>query len=142
MSEKVEALIQANGHAPIIYVAHAISGPINEGYEIYRQHKDKVNATAVKCARLGYAPIVPILLGDEIGHIGWEEAMAIDYSFVKIADVLFIHKSEWESTGAQLEENWALELGKKVVYSIEELEGLGLVGSEYISEDQPGVSTT
>lgn len=121
MSAEVEELIRTNGHAPIVYVAHAISGPIDEGYRVYREHKDRVNAIAVECARMGYAPIVPILLTNEFGSVGWEHAMAVDYSFVKVADVLYVHQSNWESKGATLEAEWARSLGKPVYTELEQL---------------------
>lgn len=107
---------------PSVYLAHAISGPINQGVHDWIKHRAEVELLGIEIARLGYIPIVPILLGD----IGWEDALRMDYTLVSLVDAVFIHESDWESKGAELEAKWAVELGKPVCLSLESLkEALG-----------------
>lgn len=100
-----------------LYLAHAISGPIDQGVHDWIKHRAEVEMLGIEIARLGFIPIVPILLGD----IGWEDALRMDYTLVSLVDGIFLHISEWESKGAELECKWASELGKPVFYNLDDL---------------------
>lgn len=104
--------------APIVYLAHAISAPLKIGGTVWEHHKDSVHEVAMELARQGMVPIVP---QDLDPTMDWHEALRLDRSLIEASDGLFVHTSEWPSTGVALEITWANELGLVVSDDIEEL---------------------
>lgn len=104
--------------APIVYLCHAISGPLAAGFEAWLQHEEDVRNTAIELANAGFVPIVPQDLGP---NMTWEEALRLDKSLVYVADALFVHTSDYPSRGVELEISWGKERGIPVCETIEEL---------------------
>lgn len=109
------------GHPKIVYLAHAISGPRRAGWDVWENHIRSVAKLCQDAADLGFAMIVPQALNPDIAH---HEAMRLDYSLVKAADILLVHQSDWHSQGVDMEIKWALELGMPCARSLEELSAL------------------
>lgn len=89
---------------------------------MWARHRIQVESQAVEIARLGYIPIVPILLGNENGHLGWAESVNLDYSLVQLANAVFVHVSRWSSKGVEQEVKWARSLKHPVCFTLTELD--------------------
>lgn len=104
--------------APIVYLAHAISIPLKAGGRVWDDHKDSVHEDAKRLAWAGMVPIVP---QDLDPTMPWKEALRLDRSLIEACDGIFVHTSDFPSSGVALEITWGNELGKVVSDDIQEL---------------------
>lgn len=110
--------ITSKPRAPIVYLAHAISAPLKAGGKVWEDHRDSVHQDAMQLARMGMVPIVP---QDLDPNMDWEEALRLDRSLIEASDGIFVHTSDYPSTGVALEITWGNELGLVVSDDMEEL---------------------
>lgn len=103
---------------PVIYVSHAITGPLNEGRHIYDLYVEHVREIGLEMSMFGLVPIVPILLHPEL-EVG--QAVEMDYSLIRVSDGMLVCEDKWDSQGVKQEIIWAEDLHKPVFYSFQDL---------------------
>lgn len=104
--------------APIVYLCHAITGPLLSGgpnHATWINHRESVHQDAIELSRFGLVPIVPEALDPNIEH---SEALRLDRSLVACADALYIHQSIYYSKGVEMEKEMAAEFGLPIYYEI------------------------
>lgn len=102
--------------APVVYLSHAITLPIQAG--CWASHVGSVQRLAAALVKKGYSVIIPPLLDESVSH---EEALKADRELVRRSDLLVIHDSPYvkDSTGIARELTWARKL-KLPVYAPEQ----------------------
>lgn len=101
-----------------IYVSGSYSAPTPAGVE---GHIRAAKAWTTYLAELGYAPICPHTNIPEIGRLGYEDIMAVDFILLRACDGIFMLPGWEKSPGAVRERVFALKEGIPVFESLDDL---------------------
>jgi hypothetical protein len=99
-----------------------VAGPLTTG-GLYLNTKRAVEM-GNKLRELGFLPFVPhaMSMGEFICPLPYEDAMQLDFRWIRRLDALFRLPLEWgPSPGADREVKFATEIGKPVFFIIEDL---------------------
>ncbi|WP_257311180.1 DUF4406 domain-containing protein [Geothrix fuzhouensis] len=107
----------------VLYVSGAISAPTPAGVE---GNVRAARAWTTYLAELGYAPICPHTNIQDIGRLGYEDIMAVDFMLLGRCDGIFMMPGWEKSPGAVRERTFALGWGIRVYESVDELLASGL----------------
>lgn len=101
----------------VAYLAHAISGPLDEGMDVWHKHYADVCKWAAGLGALNIVPYVPVLLPG-LSHA---KCLHLDHDLVDAADIIVVHDSIWveASTGVNREKSWARKANKPIAYSLD-----------------------
>ena len=101
-----------------IYVSGSYSAPSPAGVE---GHVRAASAWTTYLAELGFAPICPHTNIQQIGRLGYEDIMAVDFVLLRLCQGVFLLPGWEKSPGAVREREFAQLAGIQVFESVDEL---------------------
>lgn len=106
-----------------LYVSGSYSAPTPAGVE---GHVRAASAWTTYLAELGFAPICPHTNIQQIGRLGYEDIMAVDFVLLRLCQGIFMLPGWEKSPGAVREREFAHLAGIPVFESVDELLGSDL----------------
>ena len=102
----------------VVYVSGSYSAPTPAGVE---GHIRAASAWTTYLVELGFAPICPHTNIQQIGRLGYEDIMAVDFALLALCRGIFMLPGWEKSPGAVRERHFAEQTGIPVFDSVEEL---------------------
>lgn len=102
----------------VVYISGAISAPTPAGVE---GNVRAARAWTTYLAELGFAPICPHTNVQDIGRLGYEDIMAVDFMLLSRCDGIFMMPGWEKSPGAVRERRLAQRLELGVFESVDDL---------------------